>query len=111
MEINLYIYDQDDKCLENVKLSSIEDKNHFSYIDDNNGLCDVSIFDDGLYIEKKNSDYKLELCLRNKSSCKISTVEGIIELDTKVVDFLANNDILVMHYLIDEQLRKIEINF
>lgn len=111
MEINLKVYDENKLILEDINIKSIEDKNHFSYIDDNNSICKIDIFNDGISIIKQATGYKLELVLRKISSCNITTKEGCLNLDAKVVDFIVNNDILVMHYSIDEQLRKIQISY
>lgn len=88
-----------------------QDRNHFSYIDQNNDEVKVDIYEDGIILLKKAKDYFLTLSLRNDSYALIESNEGKVEIDAKVVEFSKNNDILVMRYLIDDVNKEIVINY
>ena len=89
----------------------IDNRRCFSYYDcDNNGI-QIMVFDDGLFVNKHTEDYILELNLRENCYAKITNSEGIIKFDAKVVEFYQNNDILVMHYLVQDEDKIIEIKY
>ena len=100
-----------DGYFEEVGVYDIEDQNHFTYFDNEKKSCRISIYDDGICFFKQNNDYLLELHLKDEAYVKIISDEGILKFDAKVVDFHKNNDILVMHYLVNEEERIIKIKF
>lgn len=109
MVASVILTDLSSDFVDRVDIDNVENKHRFSYIDNQGDKCELAIYDDGLCLLKKAKDYKLKLNLRTDCFVEIKTVEGIIKLDTKVVDFNENNDILVMRYLIDEMKREIKI--
>lgn len=94
-----------------VIVNDVSNKCCFNYIDNEKNNCELCIYDKGLCLFKECEDHMLELHLHKHNYAKITTAEGVIKLDAKVVDFLVNDDILVMRYIIDDVERKIEINY
>jgi len=90
-------------------IDNIENKNCFTYTDEDKNNVEICVFEDGLCVFKETSDYLLELHLRNDPYVKITSSEGILKINAKVVEFCRNNDILVMRYLVEGQDKKIEI--
>lgn len=109
MTISIILTDLSSGFVDKVDIDNVENRHRFSYIDNQDGKCQISIFDDGICLLKKAKDYELKLNLRSDCFAQIKTVEGVIKLDAKVVDFNENNGILVMRYLIDEIGREIKI--
>lgn len=97
--------------VERVLVSDISNRCCFSYVDNERNNCELCIYDDGLCFFKEYEDHLLELHLRQKAYAKIVTCDGSIKFDVKVVDFLLNDDILVMRYVIDDIVRKIEVDY
>ena len=60
---------------------------------------------------RQTNDYLIELHLLDKQYAKITSAEGIIKFDIKVLDFKINSDILIMIYLIEDEERIIEIEY
>ena len=94
-----------------VEIRNISDRNHFSYLDNDKVPCEMHIFDDGLSFLRKTEDHVLQLNLRDEKFALVSSEEGNIKIDIKVVDFQINSDILVMRYLIDDEERTIRIQY
>lgn len=92
-----------------VDIEYISDKYNFSYLDNDNNLCEIHIFDDGIHLLKTSKDYSLQLNLRKKAYAIITTNEGNVKIDAKVVDFIENDDILVVRYIVDDTERQIRI--
>lgn len=97
--------------IDTVIVEGVDNKRCFSYIDNDNNNCELCVYDDGICLFKECEDHLLELHLHNKNYAMVTTQEGVIELEAKVVDFLLNDDILVMRYIIDDEQRKIEVNY
>lgn len=94
-----------------VDIHNIPDRKHFFYRDNDEAECEMSVFDDGICLYRKAADHSLELHLRSDKYARISSEEGIIKIDVKVVDFQNNSDILVMRYLIDDEERTIKLEY
>ncbi len=94
-----------------VEVMGIEDQNHFSYRDNEGSKCEMFISDGGLCLFKQAEDHELELHLLDNNYAKISSAEGIIQIDAKVVAYYINSDILVMRYLISDEERTIRIQY
>lgn len=109
--ISIILTDLSSDFVDKVDIENVENRHNFSYIDNQDDMCEMSIFDDGLCLFKKTKDHELKLNLRTESFAEIVTAEGVIKLDAKVVDFNENNDILVMRYLIEENEREIRIEY
>ena len=109
VNISVVLTDLSTKTEEIEEIQSITDKCDFSYIDKYGSNVHIHIYKDGLCIDKKGKDYSLELHSYGDCYAKIETLEGIIKLDAKVVDFFTKDDILVMRYVIDETEREIKI--
>ena len=89
----------------------ISNPNCFTYLDNENNNCEICIYDDGLCLFRQCDDHYLELNLTNENYAKITTEEGFMKFDVKVVDFNLNSDILVMRYQINDEERLIEIKY
>lgn len=94
-----------------VLVEDISDRNCFSYTDNEGSLCEMCIYDDGLCFFRQDEDHLLELHLKSNLYAKITSAEGIVRFDVKVVDFSADDDILVMHYLVNDEERIIKIKY
>ncbi|MBQ9424503.1 MAG: hypothetical protein IJU42_00990 [Erysipelotrichaceae bacterium] len=94
-----------------VLVEDIQDRNCFSYTDHEGSLCEMCIYEDGLCFFRQDEDHLLELHLKSNLYAKITTAEGIVKFDVKIVDFQCNGDILVMHYLVDDEERIIQIKY
>ena len=103
------LIDEDKEYVSEVKI--IEKENSFSYLDYENNLVKIDIFYDGLVLKKKSKDYELNLNLRSECFIEIINCEGIMKFSAKVVEFYRNNDILVMHYLLEGQDKNIKIYY
>lgn len=85
------------------------DKNCLSFFDKEKNNIEICLFDEGICLFKQGKDYLLELHLLNTPYAKITSIEGIIKFDAKIVEFHRNNDNIVMHYLINDEDKVIEI--
>ncbi len=94
-----------------VEVPDVGDRNCFSYTDNEGCLCEMCIYPDGLCFFRQDADHLLELHLKSNLYAKITTEEGVLRFDVKVIDFHADSDILVMHYLIDDEERIIRIKY
>lgn len=101
--------DQDNAYITNI--TNIENKDNFSYFDDEKNYINIKTFDDGITLNKKAKDYELELNLRKDGFVKIINCEGIMNFDIKVVDFILNNDNMLVRYLVEGQEKKLEIKY
>lgn len=109
MTASIILTDLSTMNIDKVDIENIENKHDFAYIDNDGNKCRVMVYEDGLCLQKLAKEYELKLNLRKDSFIEITSGEGVIKLDTKVVDFNENNDILVMRYVIDEEEREIRI--
>lgn len=96
---------------ENNVVENIVDRKNFCYFDVDKNKIDITVFDNGIILHKESSGYELLLNLKDEAYCQISTTEGTIKLDAKVVAFTKNNDNIVVHYLIEDEERTIEIKY
>ena len=110
MTLNITLSDSEG-YLDTVVVDDATNKRCFSYTDNEKNNCELCVYDDGICLFKECEDHILELHLHKNNYAKITTAEGVIKLDAKVVDFLLNDDILVMRYIIDEVERKIEVKY
>ena len=94
-----------------VLVEDIVNKYCFSYTDNENCFCEACVYDDGLCYFRQADDHLLELHLKDDNYAKITTEEGILKIDVKVLAFTLNSDILVMRYLINDEERIIRINY
>ncbi len=100
-----------EQSIDETVLEEVKDRRFFSYLDKQNCLCEVSIFDDGINIARHDDDHDTYIVTHGEQKIIVATAEGNIELPIKVVDFTFNNDILAMHYLLQEEERVVEISF
>ncbi len=94
-----------------VIAADIEERNCFTYIDNQNCACQFCVYDDGICFFRQAEDHLTELHLKDTGYAKITTEEGILRFDAKVVDFKLNDDILVMHYILNDEDRIIRIDY
>ena len=99
-----------DYC-EETAVCDITDRSCFSYTDKEGVQCEICVYDEGICMFRQTNDYLIELHLLDKQYAKITSAEGIIKFDIKVLDFKINSDILIMIYLIEDEERIIEIEY
>ncbi len=92
-------------------VDDIDNKYCLNYIDSDNVPTEICIYEDGLCLFRQTNEYLLELNLKSGNYAKISSEEGIIRFDVKVLDFRINSDILIMRYLIEDEERVIAIRY
>lgn len=92
-------------------IDSITDENDFSYLDDDHNQIRIRVYFDGLVLNKKTKEYELNLYLKKEGYAEIINCEGLMKFNAKVVEFYRNNDILVMHYLLEGQDKIIKIYY
>ena len=111
MNVSVSLRNLNDGSIEEVMIKDVADRNCFSYVDNDSNACEMCIYDDGLCFFRQSDDHLLELNLRGHDFARITTEEGTLKFPVKVVDFRINNDILVMHYIVNDEARIIEIRF
>ena len=111
MTVAVVLNNLSDGYSEEVIIENVENRTCFSYTDNDKNNCEMCVYDDGICFFKESDDHILELHLRGNYYAKITTVEGILKFDAKVVDFNVNNDILVMRYIVNDEERIIEIRY
>ncbi len=89
----------------------IDDPRHFFYVDPYD--CQVEVFADeeGLTVFRQGEDHLTELFFRERSYVKVTSEEGSFQFDAKVLAFERNDDILMLRYVLDEDVRQIVIKF
>jgi len=92
-------------------VENLEERNCFSYIDNDGNPCRMNVYDDGICLLRKCPDHLLELHLREEGYALITTEEGSCKINVKMVDMVANGDILVLHYLVEDDERIIKIKY
>ena len=97
---NLNEYSADQVLIEEVK-----DKNHFSYLDNQNCVCEIDVFEDGINILRHGEGYDLQIVGHGEKMVKVSSAEGILQLPLKIVDFIKGIDVLIDRL----EITKIEI--
>ena len=111
MTASVTLYNLDSEETDVVVAVDIEDRNCFTYIDNQLCACQMCIYEDGICFFRQAEDHLTELHLKGNNYAKITTEEGIIRFDAKVVDFNINDDILEMHYILNDEERIIRINY
>lgn len=111
MVVAVVLNNLSDGFSDEVIIDNVTDRRCFTYTDNDKNNCEMCIYDDGICFFKESADHVLELHLRDKQYAKITTCEGIVKFDVKVVDFSSNNDILVMRYIVNDEERIIEIKY
>ena len=96
---------------EETAVEDIADRSCFSYMDKQGVQCEICIYDNGICVFRQTNKHLIELHLLDNQYVKITSAEGIIRFDVKVLDFRINSDILIMIYLIDDEERIIEIKY
>lgn len=109
MTVDIVLKDKSAGLVDRVHVDCIADRKHFKYLDNENCQCNIDVYDDGICLYKQSKEYSLLLSLKGKGYAKIISAEGEIEIEAKVVDFIENDDILVVHYIIDDIEREIQI--
>ena len=89
----------------------IDDKRHFFYFDGDDAQCEVFLEEDGITLFRQGEEHLTELFFHEKSYIKVTTEEGSIQFDVKVLAFQNIDDILSMRYLIGEDEKLLEIKF
>ena len=97
--------------IEETTVLNITDRCCFAYTDKQGTQCEMCVYDNGLCLFRQTNEYLMELHLLDNQYAKITTPEGIVKFDVKVLDFKINSDILIMIYLIDGEERIIEIKY
>ena len=97
--------------IEETTVFDIADRCCFSYMDEQGTQCEMCVYDNGICLFRQTNEYLMELHLLDNQYAKITTPEGIVKFDVKVLDFKINSDILIMIYLIEDEERIIEIKY
>jgi len=103
------LYSQTDNVKQINEANIDVDKSHLQYIDNDGSKVDIGIDDTGIQIKSISIDHETFLSLKEDGYAKISTNEGDLTIPLKVVAFTINNDKIVVHYSIEDELRVIEI--
>ena len=111
MTVAVTLNNLNDSYFEQVIVENIDNKRCFTYLDNNNATCEMCIYDDGLCFFKQDEDHILELHLKDNTYAKITTSEGTLKFDAKVIDFQINSDILVMHYIVNDEERILQVKY
>ena len=96
---------------EETEIYDIKDRNCFSYTDKQGTQCELCVYEEGICLFRHTNEYLAELHLLDSQYAKITSAEGIVKIDVKVLDFRINSDILIMTYLIDDEERIIQIKY
>ena len=92
-------------------VKGVSDRDHFTYKDKESNLIEVLIYKDGLVLNKNTDDYLLELHLKDRNYTRIVSGEGEIVLNTKVLAFTRNDDIVFISYSIEDNQKTLEIKY
>ena len=111
MTVQVTLKNLNDYSADQVLIEEVKDRNHFSYLDNQNCVCEIDVFEDGINILRHGQGYDLQIVGHGENMVKVSSAEGIIQLPLKIVDFIRNNDILAMHYLLEDEERIVEIKY
>ena len=109
MTISVILTDFSNNLADEVIIENPESKRCFSYTDNQKCNCEMCIYDGSLCFFRETEDYLLELNLNENNYAKIVSQEGEIKLDVKVVDFIQNDDILVVRYIVSDEEREIKV--
>lgn len=109
MDASILLSNITNNTLDESIAKNIENKHSFSYIDSQKNRCDIKVLDTGIYLFEQAKDHSLELDLTKENCAKIITSEGTIKILAKVVDFIKNDDILVMRYQIEDETYELKI--
>ena len=111
MKIQLKIVNSNNK--EVINIEDAKDINHFSYTDSYGANNELTILDKGIEINRVGDSHNTHLFLKEneKSFVEISSTEGILKFDAKVLAFERNNDIINLSYKVNEDQNSIEIKF
>ena len=111
MKVSVTLIDPYQKSEDTVVIDDVDNRNCFTYVDNQNCNCEFCIYEEGLCFFRQAEDHLLELHLRDENYAKIITEEGILKFDVKVVDFNLNDDILVMRYIVNDEEKIITIRY
>ena len=111
MKVSVTLTDLSSKSEDKVIIDDVEDRNCFTYVDNQLCNCEFCIYEEGLCFFRQAEDHLLELHLRDENYAKIITEEGILKFDVKTVDFNLNGDILVMRYIVNDEEKIITIKY
>lgn len=111
--MNAQIILKDDNSKEIINVDNITSKNSLMYKDNDNAFNVINIFEKAIRIKRIDKDHEtlVFLSLNEDSYIEIKTAEGSLRLETKVLEFLKNNDIISIAYKINNEIRSIDIRF
>ena len=91
----------------------VNDRKHFFYEDSDKAKNEVIIFDDGLQIKRNGNTHSTFLSLRENENSFVSVTsrEGNIIFNAKVLELNINNDIITLVYKIEEDTNSIIIKY
>lgn len=111
MTVAVILKDQNSEAKDEVFVDDVEDRNCFTYTDNESYNCELCIYEDGLCLFRQCEDHLLELHLKDDAYAAVTTAEGILRFPVKTVDFKINGDILVMHYIVNDEAKTIEVRY
>ena len=112
MQATISLTNFNEKTMDQVIVEEIEDKNDFFYLDNQNCECHVIASKNSFSLIRKADDHALEIHAdRQNPFILVSSVEGELKLDIKVVDLFIFNDILEIRYILDSEERLLTISY
>lgn len=112
MQATITLANINEKTMDQVVVEDVEDKNNFTYLDNQNCLCQVIADKNSFTLLRKADDHNLKIRVdKKKSYILVSSNEGQLELAIKVIDFINLNDILEIRYVLDSEERLLTISY
>lgn len=112
MQATITLTNINEKTMDQVIVEDIKNKNDFSYLDNQNCVCHILVDKNDFVFFRKAQDHDLEIHVNNKKSyIMVSSSEGQLELNIKVIDFINFNDILEIRYVLDSEERLLSISY
>lgn len=106
----LTIEDKNDNYLETIEFKDILDKNTFSYVDEDEA-CFVSVKDDEITINRRLISHNTRLIFNENPLIEISTNEGTLKFNPKVIENKKNNGIITIVYTINDTIKELRIKY
>lgn len=101
-----------DRTYDQVIVEEIKDKGDFCYLDNQNCECHLKADKNSFRYYREDVDHALSINVDGKNNyIKIVSPEGEFEIQIKVIDFIFDNDILDMRYLIENEERQFRIKY
>ena len=110
MNALLIIEDKNDDYKEIIEFKDINDKNSFSYENEDES-CFVEVLEEGLRIKRRLLSHHTNIILDNNPLIEISTLEGTLKFYPKDIAIKKNNDIITIVYTINDTIKELTIKY